>query len=126
MTTIAIVIVLLVHPIVALFDVRPGTPIGDLAVTWIRMLGYGMPAVGIHIAFVGMLQGSGSTRTSLAVNALATLLFQVPLSAILGFVFDLGAFGIWISFPLSFVVRALLCAVAYKRGTWAKLGARAA
>lgn len=124
MTSLAVVIVVFVYPIVGIFDVAPGTPLETYSVEWIRLLGYGMPIVGVYIAFVGMLQGSGATATSLRINFFSTIIFQIPLSALLGFTFGLGTWGIWIGFPISFVLKAAMNFAAYKRGDWAKVGLR--
>jgi len=125
MTTLGLAIIAAAHPIVRVFDVAPGTPLEAYSIEWMRLLGYCMPAVGVHIAFVGLLQGSGATNTSLGINFASTALFQVPLSAVLGFAANLGAFGVWLSFPLSFVVKAGLGWIAYKRAHWAKVGVHA-
>ena len=47
------------------------------------------------------------------------------LSALLGFTFDMGALGIWVAFPLGFVLKAALGIVAYRRGHWARTGVTA-
>jgi len=111
--------------IVALFDLDPGQPLGQLTATWIRLLGWGMPVVGVHIAFVGVLRGAGATRKSLGINVIGTFLFQVPASYVLWRVMGWGAFGIWLAFPLSFGVKALLGGWVYSRGHWAVAGSRA-
>lgn len=122
MSVLAITFVLGVEPIVGIFKVDPGSGVGPFAVMWIRLLGLGMPIVGTHIALIGMLQGSGATNTSLGINFVGTVAFQIPLSALLGFVFHLGAFGIWLAFPLSFVIKAFLGILAYKYTGWARMG----
>jgi Na+-driven multidrug efflux pump len=71
---------------------------------------------------MGVLQGSGATRTSLRINAWLTLTIQIPLAAVLGFPLGLGALGVWLSFPLVSVVRASAIYVAYRRGSWAVTG----
>ncbi|MEL6181633.1 MAG: MATE family efflux transporter [Myxococcota bacterium] len=123
MSLLAIVIVGAVEPIVAIFDVAPNTPLGQFTTTWIKVLGYGMPAVGIYIAFIGMLQGAGETRVSLRINFFVTLLCQLPLAGLLGFTLGLGATGIWASLPLSFIVKSIAGAIVYQRGRWANTGA---
>lgn len=123
MTTLAVTILSFAHPIVGIFDVPPDTPLAAYAVQWIRLLGFGMPIVGVHIAFTGMLRGAGATNTSLAINAVTTAL-QIPGSYALGFLAGWGAFGVWLAFPLSFVLKALLGFLAYRRGAWARTGAR--
>ncbi len=125
MSTLAAIIILAASPIVSIFDVAPDTRLHELAVVWMRVLGYGMPLVGVYIAFVGMLQGAGETRTSLSINVFVTMVLQIPGSYILGFPLEMGAYGVWLAFPLSFIFKAVLGAWVYKRGKWAKTGDRA-
>ncbi len=124
MTTLAVSIIAGGTQIVRVFDVPQGSDLERLALTWIQLLGSGMPIIGINIGFIGMFRGSGDTNTSLMINVFATLLVQVPLSWLLGFGLGLGAFGVWLAFPLSFVIKASAAWFFYLRGRWAKLGAR--
>ena len=122
MSTLAISIVITAPLLVRVFDVDPSTGLGEYAVHWMRILGYGMPIVGIHIGLVGLLQGAGATRTSLRINLIGTVLVQVPLGAIFAYWCDWGVIGVWVSFPASFVVKAALSVAAYKAGHWANVG----
>ena len=124
MTTLGLAIIAGAQPITALFALEPGGDLQELTVLWMQLLGYGMPIVGVWIAFSGMLSGAGFTNTSLKINLFATTL-QIPLSWLLGFPLGFGPMGIWLAFPLSFVVKAALGWVAWKRQTWAKVGADA-
>jgi putative MATE family efflux protein len=124
MTALALILIFLARPIVSLFNVPPDTPLSDYAVTWIRLLGYGMPLAGWHTAVTGLLQGSGATRASLRINVWAAV-FQIPASFVLGFTLGLGAFGVWLAFPLSFVLRVWLVQRAYRGNTWARVGLHA-
>lgn len=125
MTVLALILVVWAQPIVALFDVPANTPLSDFSVTWIRMLGFSMPLAGWQIAMGGLLQGAGATKVSLRINLLTTLFFQIPASAILGFVVGWGAFGVWLAFPVSFVLRIWLTDRAYRSNVWAKVGVHA-
>ncbi len=125
MSSLALVIVFFARPLVRVFDVPDGTALFEYSVEWMRLLGYGMPLVGVYIAFVGLLQGAGATRISLAINFAATALVQIPLSAVLGFSLGWGSFGVWAGFPLSFVVKVGLGVLAYRRGGWDRVGASA-
>jgi Na+-driven multidrug efflux pump len=111
------------EPIIAIFDIDPATELGRYSILWMRILGLGMPIVGVHIALIGMLRGAGATNTSLMINIVGTMIIQVPLSWFLGFVVGWGAFGIWVAMPISFVVRLGLGVRAYRRGAWAQTGA---
>ncbi|UCF48832.1 MAG: MATE family efflux transporter [Myxococcales bacterium] len=123
MTAIGLTIVVGAEPIIAIFDVDPATELGRYSVLWVRVLGWGMPAVGVNIALVGMLRGAGATNTSLMINTVGTIVVQVPLSWFLGFVVGWGAFGIWVALPISFAVRMCLSIIAHRHGGWARVGA---
>lgn len=124
MSTLGLALVFGAEPIMAIFDVDPATELGRYSVMWMRILGWGMPIVGVHIAFIGMLRGSGATNTSLLINVVGTVIIQVPLSWFLGFVVGWGAFGIWVAVPIAFFGRMCLGIWAYRLGGWAKAGAR--
>ena len=85
-------------------------------------MGVGFPIVGTYVALVGMLSGAGATSTSLRINVVATVLFQIPLSYILGFPLGLAAFGVWAAFPLSFVLKVGMGVWAYRKGDWTVTG----
>jgi multidrug resistance protein, MATE family len=124
MTVLGAVILVFAVPLVRLFDIDPDGSVGSYSLLWMRVLGYSMPIFGIHIGFVGLLQGSGATRLSLMINFTTSIFIQVPLSWFLGFPLHLAAFGVWLAFPLTFVVKALLELWVYRRGSWARLGAQ--
>ena len=124
MTILALLIFFLAPAIIGIFDVAPGTSMYDYTLLWMRMLGLGMPLVGTHIALMGLLQGAGRTTSSLRVNAYSNLLFQIPASAFLGFVWGMGAFGVWLGFLLGFVVKDVMAVSIYRRGDWARVGKR--
>jgi putative MATE family efflux protein len=123
MSILSAIIVFAVHPIIAIFDVPLDSELAHYAEMWIKLLGYCMPIVGPHIAMIGLLQGAGATASSLRVNIVGTLFFQIPMSFILGFVFDLGVYGIWLAFPLSFGVKVFHAFWYVRRGDWARAGA---
>ncbi|MDH5492244.1 MAG: MATE family efflux transporter, partial [Myxococcales bacterium] len=108
--------------IVGAFGPRAGTPLFELSVLWVRLLGWGMPLAGMHISYVGMLRGAGDTAASLRINTMGTLAVQIPLSVLLGFVLGLGPLGIWVGFPISVGAKALLGHLAYRRNRWAQTG----
>lgn len=111
--------------IAGVFDIAAGTELEALALTWIYLLGFAMPVTGVFMAYVGLLMGAGKTGINLRINAVVTILFQIPASAIFGFVLGMGALGVWLAFPLSFVAKLALSLVAYRRGTWAVTGVSA-
>jgi len=125
MSPLGFLLIGLADPIVVLFGVDAGTDMHGFAIAWMQLLGWSMPVVGVYIAFGGLLQGSGATRTSLTINAVTTFVAQIPLSAILGFGLGLGAWGVWVAFPLTFVLKMFWGYVAFRRERWAVTGSSA-
>ncbi len=125
MSVLGVILFVLARSILALvFDVAPGSALEEQAVVWIQILGAGMPIFGIQVALSGMMQGAGITRVSLRINVITTLAIQIPLGYLLGFPLGLGTFGIWLSLPLAFLVKASLSAYIFWRGNWARTGLR--
>jgi len=123
MTSLTAILIGLAEPVIALFGVDPASALGQFAVTWLQLLGYGMPIAGAYISFVGLFQGAGQTRAPLVINGIAHLAFQVPLSWFLGFPMGLGAWGVWAAFPLSFVLKLAAAHFVYRSDRWANVGA---
>jgi len=123
MTTLTTTLIGFAEPIIGGFGVDPAGELGRFAVTWLTLLGYGMPLAGVYISFVGLFQGSGATRTPLYINVGSHLVVQIPLSYVLGFPLGLGAWGVWVAFPLVFIIKVVLAAIAYRSGRWARTGA---
>ncbi len=114
--------IIFAEPIVGLFDAQPGSRLHELAVEWIRILGAGMPIFGAHLGLVGVFQGAGATRITLKINLISTVLLQIPLGLILAFPLGLGVTGVWLSFPIGFILKLVLEIAAYRRGAWARVG----
>ena len=124
MWTLAVIIVLTAYPLVGIFDVAPGSALEGYAVEWMRLLGLAMLPAAINIALIGMLQGSGATRTSLRINIWTTLAIQVPLSWLFAFPLGMEEFGVWLAFPVAFVAKALGTYLVFRSGNWAVTGVR--
>lgn len=124
MSILAVIIMLAAAPMTRVFNVAPGSALETYCVQWMQLLGLAMFPSAIHIALVGLLQGSGATMTSLKINVWTTVVVQVPLAYVFGFVFDGGAWGVWLSFPVVFLSKAILVLYAYRAEKWAVTGVR--
>jgi putative MATE family efflux protein len=124
MTFLAIVIFAAAYPFAHIFDVAEGTKLESQTVEWMHILGYAMPPAAINIALIGLLQGAGATRTSLRINVWATLAIQVPVALLLGFGLGLDEHGVWWSFPIGFIAKAMLNYAELRRERWAVTGVR--
>ena len=71
---------------------------------------------GIQVVAVGILRGTGDTRTPMVINVLGFWCLGVPVSAYLGMRTSLGARGLWIGFVvgLAAVAALLLLRVRYR------------
>lgn len=107
----------------ALFSIEPGTELFALTTLWIMILGGTLPIIGANVALIGALRGAGATFSSLLINMVGTLIFQIPLLYI-GAELD-GARGIWLSFPIAYFCRTMVTIWIFRRGNWAKTGLRA-
>jgi multidrug resistance protein, MATE family len=124
MTVLAFIIFAAAYPLAHIFDVASGTKLEAQTVEWMHILGYAMPPAAINIALIGLLQGAGATRTSLRINIWATLGIQVPVALLLGFGLGLDEHGVWWSFPIGFVAKAMLNYAELRRERWAVTGVR--
>ncbi|MEC8422954.1 MAG: MATE family efflux transporter, partial [Myxococcota bacterium] len=124
MVSLAVCIIAFDSPIIGLFDVDPGSALGRHTADWMLLLGVTMLPAGVYISFVGMFQGAGATRISLGINVVATMALQIPLSWVLGFHMGLGCFGVWLAFPVGFMLKALLGVALWQNGSWARSGDR--
>lgn len=122
MSTLGLLLFVFDETILGVFKVDAAAKLGGYALMWMHLLGAGMPIAGVHISLVGLLQGAGATLTSLRINVLVTAL-QIPASWLLGFGLALGPFGVWIAFPVSFVLKVVMSWRAVQQGAWAKTGA---
>lgn len=120
MLVLGVVVAGLASPILGVFAVHEGSAIHGLARTWMRLLGLSLPIAGANIALVGVLRGAGATTSSLLVNALGTLVVQIPLGYALAYGVGLGALGVWLAVPFAFAARLALSLALYRRGAWAR------
>ena len=125
MSVLALVIFAAAYPLVAVFDVDPGTPLEAFSVEWMRILGIAMLPAAINIALIGVLQGSGATRLSLWINFATIIGAQIPLAYLFGYGFGWGETGVWLSFPVTFLIRTFVVYGVFKRERWAVTGLRA-
>jgi len=76
--------------------------------------------IGIHHVLNGAFIGSGNTFTSMALSIISLWLLRFPLSYFLSRHTGLKEVGIWIAFPATNVLTALITAAWFSRGTWKK------
>jgi putative MATE family efflux protein len=122
MGTLGLVLTLARALVASAFNLEPSTPLYEYTLTWITILGASLPLLGVNIGLIGALRGSGATVASFFINVVATLIFQIPLQATFAFALGWGAVGVWLAFPLTYILRIALAVSVYRRGTWARVG----
>ncbi|OLS03696.1 MATE family efflux transporter [Tissierella creatinophila] len=65
------------------------------------------PLISIYYVSIFYFQAMGKARTSILISGLRQIIIMIPLSILFVKVFDLGAMGIWISYPISDLLASL-------------------
>ncbi len=77
------------------------------SVTAFRIMIAVFPVVSIYYVAIFYLQAMGKAKASIWMSVLKQLMIMLPLAIILVKVFQLGAIGVWLSYPLSDIVASL-------------------
>ena len=65
------------------------------------------PVVSIYYVSITYFQALGKAKTSILVSISRQLIIMIPVSIIMVKVFNLGALGVWISYPISDVLASM-------------------
>jgi len=87
----------------------------------LAVVGLGQPAQGLIFALGGSLRGAGDTRYPLIVSLVNWFLVRLPLSYALAFPLGMGLTGIWLGVTADYFVRAVLLALRFRSGAWARV-----
>lgn len=66
-----------------------------------------LPIVSIYYVSIFYFQAMGKAKTSILVSVLKQLIIMLPVSIILVKVFNLGAMGVWLSYPISDILASI-------------------
>ncbi|MBN1445399.1 MAG: MATE family efflux transporter [Candidatus Omnitrophica bacterium] len=91
-----------------------------MSAQFLRIMALTFGFIGIHHVLNGAFIGSGNTFTSMALSIISLWLLRFPLSYFLSRHTGLREMGIWIAFPATNVLTALITAIWFSRGTWKK------
>jgi len=87
----------------------------------LAVVGLGQPAQAAIFALGGALRGAGDTRYPLIVSLVNWFLIRLPLAYVLAFPMGMGLTGIWFGVTVDYFVRALLLALRFRSGAWARV-----
>lgn len=118
-TAAGIVFVVLPSFLLGIFTISGAVVIAGIGA--LAVVGIGQPAQAVIFALGGALRGAGDTRYPLVVSLVNWFLVRLPLAYALAFIFGLGLTGIWLGVTIDYFVRAVLLALRFRSGAWARV-----
>ncbi len=85
---------------------------------FIKILSSGFIALGVQIALNGIFKGSGNPVISMALTLLTMWILRAPLAFILSKLILKKEIGIWLSFPISNYIAAIVGLIIFIKGKW--------
>lgn len=119
MTIIGLCFFLFAEPIVRAF-LDAEEHVVDMAVTFLRITAPAFGFMGAQLAMVGTMRGSGNTMESMIFTIIGVWIIQFPFAWIATQYESFAEMGVWWSFPVSYVIPAILTFIWLRKGTWKK------
>lgn len=107
------------EPLIRLFTNDP--TVWQPAGMCLTFIAFGQPLLAVSVVLASALRGAGDTRATLAVTFAGIWLMRVGLGYVLGIIWGLGLFGMWIAWFGDFAVRAGLVTLRFRTGKWKTL-----
>ena len=117
MTIIGIGYFVFAEPIVRAF-LDAEDSVVQMGVEFIKVVSLTFGLMGAQLALVGALRGSGNTVESMLFTIIGVWIIQFPFALIFSEIEAFGYFGIWWSFPVSYVIPAIITFAWYSNGKW--------
>ena len=89
-----------------------------IGAAYIWIVGPAYAVYGVFQVFLGAFRGSGHTRIAMVFNGAEMWLIRIPLCLIFLLWFDLGVYGVWYAFAISYVLATVATIVWFLRDTW--------
>ncbi|MFT6827559.1 MAG: putative MATE family efflux protein [Roseivirga sp.] len=90
----------------------------QMGVDFMKITALSFGFMGMQMALIGALRGSGNTVASMILTIIGIWVIQFPLAWYLSNFTSLGYEGIWWSFPISYLLPALITLAWFKTGIW--------
>lgn len=90
----------------------------QMGVDFLKIVSLSFGFMGAQLALVGTLRGSGNTVESMTLTIIGIWVIQFPFAWIVSEMEAFQEFGIWWSFPVSYVLPCILTVIWFKRGKW--------
>ena len=119
MTAMGIVFFLAADPFVRVFTSDP--EVHRLAVSYLRIMAFSEPFLGLGMVLTGALQGAGDTTRPAILTALTFWAVRMPLAYVLAVPLGLQTAGAWYSMAATTILGGLLCIALFKSDSWKRI-----
>jgi putative MATE family efflux protein len=119
LTLIGILVYFFARPIAATFITGDPQAL-EGSILFVRIMSLSFGFLGAQLALGGAFQGSGNTFASMMLTMISIWVLQFPLAYILALHTNLAETGIWIAFPVSNVIIAVITYIWFRTGSWKK------
>ena len=104
-------------PLAALFI--PGSPETiQMSAAFIKIMAWTFGFIGAQMALNGLFRGSGNTMIAMTLSIVSLWGLRFPMAYLLSRFTSLAATGIWVAFPITNVVMAIIAFLWFAKGTW--------
>lgn len=117
LTLIGIIFFIFAEPLVRSF-LDSTDDVVQMGVDFLKITSLTFGFMGAQLALVGTLRGSGNTVESMILTIIGIWIIQFPFAWITSEMESFQEFGVWWSFPVSYVIPCILTVIWFKRGKW--------
>ncbi len=119
MSLIGIGFFVFAEPIVRTF-LNGSDEVVGMGVSFIQITAPTFGFMGAQLAMIGAFRGSGNTMQSMLLTIIGIWVIQFPFAWIVSRMESMNYLGIWWSFPVSYVLPAIITFIWFKTGAWKK------
>jgi Na+-driven multidrug efflux pump len=87
----------------------------------LTFLAFSQPLQAVSVVLASALRGAGDTRATLVYTSVSVWFVRVGFGYLMGIVFGLGFFGVWLGWIADFTTRAILVFLRFRSGRWKAL-----
>jgi putative MATE family efflux protein len=117
LTALGIITYFIAAPLISFFVPEDKAVIAGGAV-FLRTMCLAWGFIGVQLCLTGILRASGNMITALVLTLVSQWVLQFPLAFILSRHTSLGVRGLWIAFPVSNIIIAMITMAVYAKGDW--------
>lgn len=117
LTLIGIIFFFMAEPLVRAFLDSTDYVVG-MGVDFLKITSLTFGFMGAQLALVGTLRGSGNTVESMILTIIGIWVIQFPFAWITTEMESFQEYGVWWSFPVSYVIPCILTVIWFKMGKW--------